>query len=261
MISIDLESLIGHQLCPGCDPVEPHKKKLRTVANCYSTCETLNLIKNRVFLSLVQASHQRPTLCWFAPYDVPVGVWVHSLNIYCIYNKPFVWVLLMYLSVRIDQVERLALEILPKAADPHPVPTSSPVKETAADVVQSATPAPAPAPAHGGSLEPAGELAAMKARLEALEAAREKQDEELKALKAENERRQAEYEAWKTDKDKLKRWVSGTSNKAMSKAKESIAHQTRTNLVRFVFSKFSLPIKPQRYYVRPTCESIVPWLV
>lgn len=54
---------------------------------------------------------------------------------------------------------------------------------------------------------PAGELAALKARLEALEAAKESQEEELKALRLENEKRQAEYEAWKTDKDKLKRWV------------------------------------------------------
>lgn len=48
----------------------------------------------------------------------------------------------------------------------------------------------------------------MKARLEALEAAKEKQEEELKGLKLDNERRQAEYEAWKSDKEKLKRWVN-----------------------------------------------------
>lgn len=103
------------------------------------------------------------------------------------------------------QVERLASEIseiLPKAADDQPATPSS-AKEAVVGSAASTT----PAPAHGGSLEPVGELAAMNARLEALEAAREKQEEELKALRLENERRQAEYEAWKTDKDKLKRWV------------------------------------------------------
>lgn len=117
------------------------------------------------------------------------------------------------------QAERLASEILkPAKAEASAImpaaaaATSSKPKET---VVQPAT----PAPAHGGSLEPtgttgttetgAGELAALRARLEALEAAKEKQEEELKALRLENEKRQAEHEAWKTDKDKIKRWVSG----------------------------------------------------